>query len=157
MLGGTTMRGPKGEQRVRPHLPASSMVTFALRQPLKTHFVRIDCKAAGCLAYANGWTSAIDTSTELGQQQARYIQDHSGRSYRLVERLPLLMFDFPPGQQCFEGHHRALERDPVAIVRSGDWRGDPRGDIRRRHTTLEDWVDQFANHQDRLATRLAQG
>jgi hypothetical protein len=155
--GGTTVRGPMGEQRIMPYLPAGSMVTFSLHQPAATHFVAIDCQAAGCGAWKHGWTSTVDTSTTLGQQQARYIQDHSGRSYTRVEALPLVMFKFPPGQQCFQGHRRPLERDPIAVVRSGDWRGDPRRDIRRRHTKLEDWVDQFATHQDKLATRMAQG
>jgi hypothetical protein len=155
--GGQIVRGPLGENRVMPYLPAGSMVTFALSRPRATHFVAIDCKAAGCLAYAHGWTTTADTSTTLGQRQARYIIDHSGRRYVKDEYPPLIDFIFPPGQQCFAGHQRALERDPIAVVRSGDWRGDPARDIRRRHTTLEDWVDQFATHQDKLATKMAEG
>jgi hypothetical protein len=43
-----------------------------------------------------------------------------------------------------------LERPELYVVRGGDWRGNPRGEV-RRHSGPDSWVNDFAEHQDRIA------
>jgi hypothetical protein len=103
---------------------------------------------------------AVDERTELGAEQARYIRRNSGRAF--VESREgeagdgLTVFDFAPGQDCFKrGDHRLpLEREPILTVHRGDWRGMQ---LLRRHIRDVDWVEDFAEHQDRLMTALERG
>ena len=71
--------------------------------------------------------------------------------------LGLTEFTFEAGQTCFVEHRVPLEREPLYVVRDGDWRGNPRGTAPRIHTRPDDWVDDFAEHQQRLADRFEQG
>ena len=69
----------------------------------------------------------------------------------------LTVFTFEPGQDCFAQHRVPLERDPLFLVRGGDWRGNPTGLQPYRHHRGEDWVDDFADHQDRIARQIERG
>lgn len=144
--------------RIEPKMPASAYKTYALRLPKQTHYRKATCQEVECDAYANGWVTKIDVTTDLGQRQAKYIANHSGRSYTDVTRidLPVREFMFPPGQQCFADHQVPLERDPLFIVRGGDWRGNPRGEM-RSHIRAADWIDDFATHQQAIADAIEQG
>lgn len=146
--------------RITPQMPAANYTTFAISAPLATHHRQASCQEVECEAYANGWVTRIDTASDLGAKQANYIRLRAGRAFTAAPIAPdasIVEFTFPPGQQCFRTHHVPLEREPLYTVRGGDWRGDPRGEGVRWHASGDDWVDQFANHQDRLAARLAQG
>ena len=68
----------------------------------------------------------------------------------------LVEFTFEAGQSCFE-QHVLPARDPIYLVRGGDWRGNPTGE-RHVHTSGEDFVDEWQNHADRLNTlRVREG
>lgn len=99
----------------------------------------------------------MDESTDLGQQQAHYVRSVSGRHYR-EDRTPagLTEFTFEAGQTCFGEHKTRLDKPELFVVRGGDWRGNPRHE-RHVHANADDWVDDFATHQDKLATELAKG
>ena len=144
--------------RPEPKLPAAAMKTYAIVAPKTTHTRPATCREAGCANFERGWWTRVDESTELGQRQAYYIRMHSGRAFS-VSALPdgRTEFLFPPGQTCFVEHTVALERDPFFIVREGDHRGNPRGTPAITHTRAELWVEDFAEHQQRLADRLGQG
>lgn len=142
--------------RVDPALPAGLMKSYQIAAPLQTHFRPATCAEVDCRALAAGWTTKVDVSTGLGQEQARYIHDLSGRAFTFEHVGFIVTFTFPAGQRCFTPHQVPLERDPVYVVRGGDWRGDPRGETPVQRTA-DDWVDDFAEHQDRLITRLNQG
>lgn len=142
--------------RIDAKLPIGAMRTYAVRAPLETHWRTASCQEVDCEAYQNGWVTVLDLSTELGEQQARYIKFHSGRHYTVEENYPLVTLTFPPEQQCFRPHQLPLERDPVLIVRDGDWRGNPTGN-RRVHTRVDDWVDDFATNQISVAERFNNG
>jgi hypothetical protein len=76
-------------------------------------------------------------------------------------------FSFPPGQRCFStvvrsdrvvaGHPMRIDRPELFLVSDGDWRGNPYGTAPYVHTRPEDWVDDFANHQNALAEAAQRG
>lgn len=146
--------------RIPARLPVGAMKTYALKQPAATHFRRATCAEVDCDLHLNGWKTEIDESTELGQSQAYYIRNSSGRRY--VEdrniRPGMTVFTFEAGQTCFGSirHQVSLERPPLYVVRGGDWRGNPDGSV-RTHANGDDWVDDFANHQQNLADQIEQG
>jgi hypothetical protein len=143
--------------RIDPRLPVGAMKTYAIVAPVTTHFRPASCAEVDCDAYRNGWTTVIDTATDLGGKQANYIRLHAGRHFRATEIGGMVTFTFPPGQSCFRTHQVRLDRPEHFLVRDGDWRGNPRGTSPYQHTRAADWVDDFANHQQRLADRLNQG
>lgn len=140
--------------RIAPAMPVGAYRTYAVSAPLRTHWREGTCEEANCEAYAQGWITKIDASTELGVQQAEYIIHHSGRRYTAErEGDTLLVFTFEPGQKCFARHQVPLERDPLLIVRDGDWRGNPTG-YRRLIENVDDWVGEFQDNQETLAREL---
>lgn len=138
--------------RVAPALPAAAYKTYAIASPISTHYRDGTCAEAGCMAHQYGWQTAVDESSEIGQRQAHYIRKQSGR--RHTERhteAGLTAFEFEAGQRCFAQHKVPLERPEFYVVRGGDWRGDPRGEGTYMHTGPDSWVNDFGDHQDRLA------
>lgn len=136
--------------RIIPALPPSAFQSYGYRAPLLTHWRDATCAEVECDAHVNGWTTLIDESTQLGQQQAYYIRKQSGRRLsELRTEAGLTEFTFPAGQRCFRPHKARLERPGQFLVAGGDWRGNPTG--MRQQLSAEDWVDHFRNHQDKLA------
>lgn len=131
--------------------PPQAYQSFQIASPVSTHFRTGTCEEAGCLAHQHGWQTSVDESTDLGQRQAYYIRKLAGRKFaeRRTE-LGLTAFVFEAGQKCFAEHKVPLDRPEIYIVRGGDFRGNPRGDV-RRHSGPDAWVNEFAEHQDRLA------
>lgn len=145
-------------KRAQPLMPAANYKTYGAAQPLATHFRPGTCAEAECDAHRLGWTTTVDETTELGQQQAHYIRKDSGRAFKESRNeAGLTVFDFPAGQTCFRPHHIPLEREAVFYVAGGDWRGNPRGIETYKHKRAEDWVSDFAEHQQALADRAQQG
>ncbi|MGI5286645.1 hypothetical protein ACQEVF_25355 [Nonomuraea polychroma] len=138
--------------RVPPALQVGAYQTYAWAAPRDTRIKSV-CEDVGCMAWLHGWTSTFDESTELGRNQADYVRRRSGRDFKESRTAEgLTVFRFAPYQRCFANHET---RPAVWWVRGGDWRQD-RGLI-RRHTSGRDWVEDFAEHQDRLADRLRRG
>lgn len=142
--------------RVTPLMPPSAYKTYALKLPVQTHFRVATCKEVECEREANGFRTTLDTSQPAHARTAKWIEDHSGRKYTKQETGTLVIYTFPAGQECFNTHHVTLEREPLLIVRGGDWRGNPRGD-RRIHARAADWVEDFAEHQDGIAREIEKG
>jgi len=154
-----SMGGPQ-PFRITPGLPVQAFKTYALSAPLSTHYRPARCEEVNCPNYAAGWRTVVDVSTDLGQRQAKYITGASGRKFT-TNGVPdstdmLVTFTFPPGQQCFASHTVPLEREPIYVVRDGDWRGNPTG-RRRQHVRAADWVDDFASHQAELIKEIEKG
>lgn len=138
--------------RVQPVGPPQAYKTFQAAAPLATHWRVATCVEVDCEHYVNGWaTTVLPGSVEeglirtsgrhwLGQEKGGPRPDENG----------MLRFLFPPGQPCFDPmrHRVPLERDPLFIVRRGDWRANL--GLIRRHKRGDDWVDDFATHQDKL-------
>lgn len=160
--------------RIRPKLSIDAYKTYELRAPVATHF-RVgrceeveavcsqtnevgepSCFESHCPQHAHGWRTLVDVSTELGRRQAAYIGKSSDRHYALAVDGDLHTYTFPAGQQCFATHQVPLGRDPILIVRDGDWRGNPTGRT-RTHVRPADWTEDFAEHQQELADEIAKG
>lgn len=134
--------------RIEPALPSRAYQTFQVAAPRSTHFERVTCEQFECQAATNGWVTAVDEATELGQKQAYYIRRSSGRKFT-EEKSPegLTRFVFPGGQDCFQGHQQRIERPSVYMVRSGDYRNLGRPRI---HARPEFWVEEFAEQTTKI-------
>jgi len=67
----------------------------------------------------------------------------------------LCVFTFYPGQQCFTQHH-VSDRPQMFVVRDGDHRGNPTR-RQRIHSQGKFWVEDFAEHQAKLAEQIEKG
>lgn len=149
--------------RIQPLGNPTDYKTYSVTAPLATHWRKATCAEVDCPHFLNGWTTTVDTSTDLGRRQAAYIEgaDHGRRWAREAfasNAGPLVEYTFPPGQRCFrsDAHRLPLERDPIYSVRLGDWRLTGPA-VTARAMQPADWLDDFANHQIGLAERRERG
>jgi hypothetical protein len=144
--------------RIDPALPVQAFKTFQISAPRSTHFRKATCAEADCPHYLEGWQSVIDERADLGQKQAYYIRKQSGRRFREERNEGVTVFSFEPGQTCFasDDHLVRLDKPELYIVRDGDWRGNPTG-RHRQHTRPGDWVNDFGEHQLRIAEQHERG
>lgn len=142
--------------RIEPAAPPEAYRSFQILAPLNSHWRPATCEQAGCIPYREGWVTRVDEGTDLGKGQAYYIRNQSGRRYREERHASMTTFRFEPGQPCFryKDHRVPLERPSLFVVRDGDWRASQN---RRVHASAEDWVDEFANHQDQIADLRQKG
>lgn len=143
--------------RWNPQLDVGLMKTYAVLTPKATHTRPAACSEVDCPHYLRGWRTVIDESTELGQRQAWYIRNQSGRAYTedRDQQPGLTVFTFEAGQSCFS-EHTIQTRPELYVVRGGDWRGNPVGD-KRIHDRPEHWVEDFAEHQDGIRRQIEKG
>lgn len=141
-----------------PRMPVGAYQTYRIAAPIATHWRPATCAEVGCGAYERGWSTTVDESTDLGQQQAHYIRRLSGRGFtEACSEAGLTIFEFPPGQRCFSaGRHRVQVRPEIYLRQGGDWRGNPTGEV-LRHANGDDWVDDFGEHQQQLAELAERG
>ncbi len=172
--------------RIDPALPVQMVKTYGIDAPLATHWRKATCVEVSCKAHTDGWITMIpesmipespidmigatgaDASTAVhkanlrrlkDQDEARayYIRHLSGREFTdHIDESGITVFDFPPDQDCFEGHKIRIDRPEIFEVRGGDWRGNPTRES-RIHDRPDDWVEDFALHQDEIATRIERG
>lgn len=140
--------------RIEPQLPVGAMKTYSVAAPLETHWRDATCEEVGCPNFEHGWMTAVDESTDLGQAQANYIRHGAGRHF--VERgTPThTEFLFEAGQRCFAAHQVPLERDPLLLVRMGDWRGYGPA---RVHVRPGDWIEDMQESLDKVRDRQERG
>lgn len=142
--------------RPEPVLRAEHMKTYAIVRKDGLHYRPATCAEVECPQWAHGWQTRVPTGSDLDKYLASKAH---GRAFTYGfrekgERTYL----FPSGQECFRSsmHRVPIEREPFFVVRDGDWRGNPRGTaaVNRRP---DDWVDDFANHQQRIADARDRG
>lgn len=169
--------------RVAPGWPVQAFQTFQIASPRQTHTRPATCAEVDCDAHRYGWRTTVPADSP----QAAYIRAECSpvdaplspaaaagrRRYREVtdvhetvagaglpagQVLGVIVFEFPAGQTCFAEHRVKLDRPELYVVRDGDWRtsGDPTA-RHRQHTKPEHWVDEFATHQDNVATARQKG
>jgi hypothetical protein len=121
---------------------------YVVRMP-RDATVKAACEDVGCENWRYGWDSLIDESTSLGQAQAAYIRQNSGRTFREMGRneAGLTVFRFDPHQRCFEEHRTRPAR---LLVASG-------GRVLRHHTSFDDIADDYNHHIGRLADQFQRG
>lgn len=140
--------------RIVPQIGPEHYKSYSIRAPLSTHWKRATCADYECDEYLYGWTTTVDISTELGRKQAHYILHDKSRSFKHEQLGPnLVAFRYGPGQTCFKNndHRTGVGRAPLLLVQEGDWRGNPRNTPPRVFKSVEDWRDDFAEHQDKIA------
>lgn len=126
--------------------------TYSIVTPVHTHWRKATCEEVNCKYFLNGWETKVDESTDLGQRQAYYIRNTAKRKYTEERVGSITTFTFPAGQVCFgSDRHRVLNgRQEMFVVRDG-------GTPARVHQRPEDWVDDFATHQDHIKRILERG
>jgi hypothetical protein len=148
--------------RPAPVRRVDQMKTYGLSAPQATHYRRASCKEVECPNYANGWRSGFNVTEPEQANAARIVRLHSGRLFTVEEladslgKVEKVIFTFGPGQECFQQHRVALERDPVLYVRDGDWRGNDTG-FKHVFGSNTDWVDDFGEHQEKIKAAFEQG
>lgn len=132
--------------------PSSAYKTYSIHTPADVEVVAA-CSEVGCEAWARGWDTTVDERTELGAAQAVYIRRHSRRTFREMRTdMGLTVFRFEAGQRCFAEHKT---RPEVYARHRGDWRqGLGEG---YRHQSARTWVEDFGEHQQKLADEAAKG
>ena len=147
---------PSNLSRIQPLMGAAAYKTYSVVSPLSTHFRQATCAEVACPHYVNGWRVRVEALTPDLLHAAR----NSGRKY--VEQ-PVAAGEtwlvFEAGQACFKAaqHRTRLDRPPLFVVRDGDWRGNPRGTKARLHQRPDNWVEDFAEHQQKLADEIEKG
>ena len=143
--------------RIEPLMDPSAYKTYAVVSPLTTHLRPATCAEVDCPHYVNGWRVRLESLTTDLQQAAR----NSGRKFveqRVAEGETWLVFE--AGQACFKAREhrtRIADRPPLYVVRDGDHRGNPRRTKARLHQRPEDWVESFAEHQQKLRDEIEKG
>lgn len=142
---------------LQPRMDPQNYKTYAVVAPISTHFRPATCEEMGCPAYLNGWRVRVEGLAPDLVHAAR----NSGRKYveqSIGEGETWLVF--APGQPCFRASDhrtRVMDRPPLYVVRDGDHRGNPRGTKARLHHSPDNWLDDFATHQQSLADEIAKG
>lgn len=134
-------------------MPVGSYKTYRSSSPLATHYRKATCEEVDCPAYMNGWSYKVsDLTGELVDAIKR-----SGKNWRrvkLTEEEDYLVFD--SGQQCFDTHQVSLDRPAFYYVGRGH-----SSVFRTRnafqHRRAEDWIDDFATHQNRIIEAIERG
>lgn len=146
--------------RLAPDLGPEYYKTYTMSSPFASHWKPATCEEYECEDFLNGFVLTVDLGTELGQKQYHYVTHDRDRRHSM-QRISdhLIKFVYGPGNPCFRrGDHKVpLDRPPFYLVSGGDWRGNPRGIRRMVHRRPEDWVDDFANHQDSISEAVKRG
>jgi hypothetical protein len=142
--------------RIQPLMGPEAYKTYEMRSPISTHFRPATCAEANCGYYRDGFQVRVEG---LAPEVLHAVQ-RSGRKYtvqKVAEGETYLAFE--PGQPCLKAslHRVRVDRAPLYIVRDGDFRGNPRGTKARLHQRPEDWVEDFATHQQAIADEIKKG
>lgn len=141
--------------RIEPQGRVQDYKTFQVMSPLSTHWRPATCKEIDCPDYLGGWRVRIDALPPDMLHAAKT----TGRKYtELHVSEHENYFVFEAGQPCFREsqHRRLLDKQEIFIARDGDFRGNPTGNI-RKHTNPEFWVEEFSEHQDKVAQQVERG
>lgn len=141
--------------RIQPVGQVQDYKTYQIMSPLKSHWRPATCAETDCPQYLKGWRIRVEGLPPEMLHTAKT----SGRKYtelNVAEGENWLVFE--AGQPCFRAHeHRAiLDKQELFIVRDGDFRGNPTGQV-RKHTRAEHWVEDMAENLDSVNRRIQQG
>jgi hypothetical protein len=153
-----------------PKLNPDATRTYQIIAPLPSHFRPATCAEVECKAWASGWiTTVLPGTPEHGQVMAlrgKYSMIAGRRELKspgdpgsgwFVNPLHAanedgtVSFEFAAGQQCFRRsqHRKSLEREPFYRVKDG-----MSAPTARR---ADDWVSDFAEHQQMIADARTRG
>ncbi len=144
--------------RPEPYMEPQAYKTYSYSTPARTHFRPASCEEYLCQDFRYGFMTTLDLSTDVGQRYADFIRKDKSRSPTEIRTgLYEARFVFPPGTPCWrwKEHRIPVEKPPILVVRRGDWRGSL--GLIRRHSRVEFWAEDFAEHQDGLAKIFNRG
>ncbi len=121
---------------------------YKIAKPVDTHTRPGTCTETNCPTQAAGFIVNVDEATDLGQQQAFYIRQHSGRPHTESHLAGLTAFTFPPGAECFVEHRVDLDRPEFYAVADA-------GQI-QRHTGPDPWLDDCGTHLDKIRKAIGE-
>ena len=134
---------------------AAGYQSYVLDRPSTRKFwVPATCEEIDCPDFLHGWR------VDAGALGARHWADIEAAGYR-YELLDIAadcrQLVFEAGQACFRAatHQRQTMVEPLYLVKPG--RGGLYLGQGRRHTRGIDWVEDFAEHTDKIAGRVARG
>jgi hypothetical protein len=141
--------------RIPPQGRVQDYKTYQIISPLSTHWRPATCAEVDCPNYLKGWRLRVEGLPADMLHAAKT----SGRKFTELDVTAdehWLMFE--AGQPCFRAseHRKLLDKQEIFVVRDGDFRGNPTGNV-RKHTRPEHWQEDFAEHQDKLARQIQQG
>lgn len=141
---------------IEPLMGPESYKSYVIARPLDSHWRPASCEEVACDHFLHGWRTRVEGLPPQLLSDAIT----SGRKYSFMQIAPgETWLHFEAGQRCF-GHFRhrlPVGRPPLYVVRDGDRRGNPRGTRDRLHQRADFWVEDFAEHQDRLADAQRRG
>lgn len=146
---------PKVSRLILPKGPPEAYKTYRMVSP-PSHRRKASCEEVGCIRWKNGWKTCLDVSDPKHAEAATWIRMKSGRKFTVEETGTGVTFYFPPGQDCFRGH-TVPYKPHVLLVQGGDWRGNPLGTPTLRHSSMENWVEDFAENQSAVRDRVNRG
>ena len=95
---------------------------YSIKAPISSHWRQAGCEEVDCRQYEYGWETHCATGTDLGKKQIAYLRSgDSGR--RFTERMDvdgILIFKFPPGEQCFRDHIKKMEEKGHLLLRESN-------------------------------------
>ncbi len=141
--------------RIQPAGQVQDYKTYQILAPTSTHRRPATCAEIECPNYLKGWRLRVEGLPPDMLHAART----SGRKFtelHVAEGENWLVYE--AGQACFKAsqHRVPLDKQEIFVVRDGDFRGNPTGNV-RKHTRAEHWVEDFAEHQDNLTRQMQQG
>lgn len=146
--------------RLAPVAGPEHYKSYAMRAPLATHWRPADCEEYECHPFLHGFVTTVDVGTELGKKQYYYLSHDKSRKAS-IQRVSQTIFKFVygPGNRCFaySDHRVPIGKPPLLLVIGGDWRGNPRSLRTIVHRTKENWVEDFALHQNKIVERIGRG
>jgi len=136
--------------------------TYQIRAPLATHWRSATCEEVGCEFFADGWRLRKELLTDrdiytIGQIRHYVELDVAdGETWLVFSPGTPCLKQWATGQLFTEGHHKLpVGRLGIYRLQPGDW---------RQYTSrpyvfdkADQWCDDFATHQDRLATIASRG
>lgn len=134
---------------MRDTLTPREMQTYGIDR--KKNRRRATCAEVDCEAWMKGWSTVVEVADPLRSQKLAYWR-HQWRQATETVLPDGIRFTIPPGVGCPQTHYTHDDRPALFVVRRGDRRRYL--ETLRTHTRPEHWVEDFAEHQDRIATVL---
>jgi hypothetical protein len=140
---------------VRMSAPPSAYQSYVLDRPRTSRFwVKATCQEVSCPDWMYGWRVDVAVLSEANWADIRAAR-YSYELLDIVDGYKQLVFE--AGQPCFRAstHERWTMAEPLYLVKPG--RGGVYLGRGRQHTRGIDWVEDFAEHTDKVVSRVARG
>ena len=115
---------------------------YLIRMPRDVTVVAA-CEDVRCESWQSGWETHVDEATPLGQMQAAWIRQQSGRTFIELRTAGLTIFRFAPRQRCFAEHRTRPGRYLVRGV--------------REHSNVGDWIEDAVEHVTSIEDQRKRG